>query len=498
MADLFSHPSEGVECAFDQSGWLGEGKGERGIRIKALRAQTPGVYRVYVDIQGSGALFGQRRNLISPSISGKTSFLSCLTEYIPSMDNQARPGDTLYASVSGGEITAMRAEPAQARRVFIAGDSTVADQFCSAEYYPMDSYCGWGQMLAAFLREDAVCNMAHSGLTGRCFIEDGHFDIVKRYMQPGDLCLIQFGHNDQKRRYLQADQQYPMYLERICREVMSKGGQPVLISPVSRVPGRDAAGVFDLLEAHAQAVRKLSDRLQVPFIDLHSTSFRLFCEMGDACRGLFMDMTHANDPGAFRLAGLIAGELERLGLARSTCPEPGYLQTDCVRAPGKAQAAPVLPMPYVDIDGVPDREILHRALQKGLLDPCVLHLHPFEPMSRAGFIQMLFRAAHLPTCATDGEKPYADVDAREFDASYAAACKKQGLVKGDYYRPDDMITADEVNELCERLGFSVRLKEEGLPTKYQLICLLVEIAEGYETCQDRSANTNDGHEAEGK
>ncbi len=481
MADLFSHPADTAGSAFDQSGWLGLEQGDKpgakGIHVRAIGAMTPGVYRVYVKIEGGGALFGQRRNLISPSAGGETDFLTCLTEYIPSMDNQARPGDTLYASVRGARIVSMRAGPEQARRVFIAGDSTVADQFCPAEYYPMDSYCGWGQMLSAYLGEDAVCNMAHSGLTSRCFLEDGHFDIVKKYMRPGDLCLIQFGHNDQKRRYLQADQQYPLYLERICREVMAKGGQPVLISPVSRVPERDAGGVFDLLEAHSQAVRKLSKRLGVCFIDLHSYSFRLFCDMGEDCRSLFMDMTHANDPGAFRLAGFIAGEMERLGLARIRRPEPGYLETDRARAPKSTQAAPELPVPYVDIDGVPDREMLRRAVQKGLLDPCVLHMHPFEPVTRSGFIHMLFRAAGVSGCPTDGKDPYPDVKAREFDGSFAAACWKLGLVSGELFRPDDMIRAGEINEMCAKLGFRARLADDGLPSKYQVVCLLLKIAE---------------------
>lgn len=203
MSDLFSHPADDAGSGFDQSGWLGSKNSDRSVDIRSICVPEMGVYRVKLCLSGKGILFGQRRNLIDPkAVKGETEFLTCLTEYIPSMQNRTDTAKILYTSAYGAKIEEMRAEKANARRVFIAGDSTVADQYTFCEYYPFDSYAGWGQMLSCFLRRDAICNMAHSGLTGRCFIEDGHYDIVKKYMQAGDLILIQFGHNDQKRRLL--------------------------------------------------------------------------------------------------------------------------------------------------------------------------------------------------------------------------------------------------------------------------------------------------------
>ena len=474
MADLFSHPSEAADV-FDQSGWLTISGNTRKASILSVAAPHFGRFRISVKAEGTQALFGQRRNLVGTDIkSESTSFFTCLTEYIPSMQNRANKSLALFASAFGGELSDMHADECDVRTVFIAGDSTVADQY-AVPYYPSDSYCGWGQMLSAFLSENAVCNMAHSGLTSRCFIEDGHFDIVLRHMQPNDLCLVQFGHNDQKRRCLQADQQYKTYLKKICGQVLQKNAVPVLVSPISRVPGKDEAGYFDLLEEHANAVKSLACDMSLPFIDLHSFSFDLFCRMGAECRSLFRDMTHSNDPGAFCMAKYIAGELDKLGLAVFAGPEAGFISSDKARAPSSDGKGP-LPVSYLDIGDVADKSAVYDGVQKGLLDPCVLHMHPFDPVTRAAFMQLLFRAAHIPSETTNGRSPFPDIKPREFDASFAAAAKKLGLVTEDRYRPDDLITAEEANVLFRRAKLPVRIPvKQSYPCKLEIVQALLSI-----------------------
>ena len=467
MADLFSHPDSPEKAGFTQRGFRGEGVNPgRAALTDAVAVPAAGRYRVTVRSDKAKVLFGQRRNLISPVPGEETSFYTCLTEYMPPMSAEVNRDLLLYATVIGSAARIVGRESADVRTVFIAGDSTVADQYTIGDYYPHDSYCGWGQMLSAFLPEDAVCNMAHSGLTSRCFMEDGHFDIVKKHMRPGDLMLIQFGHNDQKRRYLQADKEYPVYLEKICREAMALGAQPVLISPISRVPGKDAAGYFDLLYDHAQANRALAEKLGIPFIDLHKYSFDLFVSMGENCRTLFMDMTHSNDPGAFRMAGFIAGELKRLGLAEPVFPDGGFLTSDTEKAPPAAPGAP-MKGDYVDVDGY-DKELISAAVGRGLLDPCVLYMHPQEKLTRGAFIQLLFKRTRMSGGVTDGIAPFKDMKPREFDASFAVTCKEKGLVTGEYLRPDDLITAEEANEMMEKCGLNIRLTGDHV-IKYELI-----------------------------
>ena len=130
MSDLFSHPSDGANSGFDQSGWIGAAQNRRAVHVASLKVKDTGTYSVTVNLSDNGTLFGQRRNLIAPEASAGThEFFICLTEYIPSMQSRLHTDTTLYASAFGSDIEFLTAERAEARRIFIAGDSTVADQY---------------------------------------------------------------------------------------------------------------------------------------------------------------------------------------------------------------------------------------------------------------------------------------------------------------------------------------------------------------------------------
>ncbi len=476
MNDLFSHPESG---GYNMSGWTKCG-GDGGRRVSAahIDVEEMGVYRVTVRADGAGFVFGQRRNLMSVCVSGgEISFLTCLTEYMPSMSNETVDQKRLFASCTGADIRITDAEKTEARRIFIAGDSTLADQSASAPYYPYDSYCGWGQMLPVFLPEDAVCNQAHSGLTSRCFVTDGHFDIVKAHIRKGDLLLIQFGHNDQKRRALQAHREYPMYLQIIAGEALKAGAVPVIVSPICRAPVVYEKGKGNLLYAHARAAERAAVELGIPFIDLNEYSGNLFLEMGEACRMLFKpgDITHTNDYGAYRMAKYIAESLDKMGLANCAHVQTALDHADDRQtAPAHAQASRICAA-YRDIDCVENREIVEKAVGKGLLDPCVLYMHPFDTLSRAEFIQKMLRVMKI-SGIHGGDIPFRDVSADEFDASFARACRERCIVTGEYYRPDDPVTRREAAELVMRAGGLADFSGEGeYPNRYEIVKALLTL-----------------------
>ena len=475
----FAHPRAEGEGGSVSLGWtfFEEEENPRAVSAACASAPDMGVYRVFVSQKGASSLFGQRRNAIALSnVPEETSFLTCLTEFIPSMSTTVLRDTRLFAAAPGAETLKIEFEPASARRVFVAGDSTVADQSASSPYYPFDSYCGWGQMLSLFLKDDAVCNQAHSGLTARCFCEDGHLEIVKKHLRPGDLLLIQFGHNDQKRRALQPQTGYPAYLRKIAEETRALGALPVLVSPISRVPGRDAGGAFSALSGHAECAKALAKEMGLPFIDLHEFSFELFSSLGEDCRRYFKpgDSTHTNDYGAYLLAETVAKRLKELGLASPDIPLSRFCDaSDRALSPCKAAPKP-LPVPYADIEGVSDPKVIYDGVQRGLFDPCVRFAHPGDPLPRAQFIQLLFRAAKLSGSPTDGQKPFPDVDAREFDAPYAMACRERGFVTESFYRPDDFVTNREARSLCARAGFPADFPEDGeRPTRFEIVRALL-------------------------
>lgn len=477
MGNACAHPdirsqSSPFGCGWIDTGYVSDDPG-RNIGMAALKVQDMGIYRVTVQCTGeTRALFGQRRNLIAFAPARETSFYTCLTEYIPSMSAAVSKDSVLYASAAGGRVLSVTAEKAEAPCVFIAGDSTVADQSAPMPYYPFDAYAGWGQMLPAFLSGMAVCNQAHSGMTGRCFMEDGHFGIVRQYLRRGDILLLQFGHNDQKRRALQPSTGYTAYLKSMISEAKRAGAAPVLLSPVSRVPGYDVNGAFDLLADYAQAAQRLALAEGIPYIDLHRYTFDQYVSLGEDCRLLFKpgDMTHANDRGAFRTAAFAARKLAEYGLVSSIAPDmPDWFDHDMLMNPAKTAPVP-LPAPYMDADGVPDKEIIRKAVQKGLLDPCVLHMHPFAPLPRAQFMHLLFRAAHIRGEGTNGVRPYLDIGPYEWDSGMAMQCRTMGLVTGDRFLPDKYVTGREANAFSRLAGYTTVWPDTDEPlTRYEIV-----------------------------
>ncbi len=464
--------SEAEKCV--SSGWNdSDSASERQADVCALSVPDFGVYKVTVCQKGASAVFGHRRSaaaLTKPK--DEHEFLCCVTETIDAMAGGFNADKKLYAAAVGGEIVEMRAEEASARRIFIAGDSTVADQKNALAYYPFDSYCGWGQMLGQFLPNDAICNHAHSGLTARCFIQDGYLDIVEKYMRAGDLLLIQFGHNDQKRRALSADNEYPSWLSRIAEAAIKKACMPVLISPPARNAGTDT------LLKHSQTVKALANMRGLPFIDLHSYSLHLYASLGNARSRLFKpsDITHTNDYGAYAFAKFIAECLHALGLA-DEIPQIADIKpdTDDALSPHVRKGGEII-VPFTDIENVPDKEIVKMAIKEGLLDPCVMHMHPFEPLSRAEFMHKLFRAAGLSATDAGGVCPYPDIAPDEFDAGMAKTCKEMRLITDICFRPDDFITGNEANDICARAGIKTifRAGSDRL-TRYEIVAALLDI-----------------------
>lgn len=256
-------------------------------------------------------------------------------------------------------LTACSIESAHVSRMLLMGDSTVADQHADIPYAPACTYCGWGQMLPAFLgTEYCVSNHAHSGLTTESFCEEGHFHNLCALIRPGDVVLMQFGHNDQKWRHLSADTGYSENLVRYIQELEALGARPILITPMARNTWKSDTEYNDLLSAHAKAVQKVANKNGVPVIDLHGKMMAQIKDCGmQAARQWFhtCDYTHTNDFGAYLAAGFVAEGLRTAGFVHMQPPadwhtygpiEPLSSPKDCI--PSK------ISKPLVDYGLVPD------------------------------------------------------------------------------------------------------------------------------------------------
>ncbi|MBR2798671.1 MAG: rhamnogalacturonan acetylesterase [Clostridia bacterium] len=207
--------------------------------------------------------------------------------------------------------------------IYIIGDSTVDDS------HP--PFRGWGWALPQFVREGvSVHNHALSGRSSRSFRAEGLFEPIEKALSAGDLLLIQFGHNDEKddERHTDPDTTFPEELWRYCDFALSRGAQPVLITPVCR---RFFGGDGSLFYTHGEyprAIRLLAAEKQLPLCDLKADSRELYKSLGEQKTAeLFVrlapgehpdfpeghdDRSHFNAHGAQVIAGLVAEELKKL------------------------------------------------------------------------------------------------------------------------------------------------------------------------------------------
>ncbi len=253
-------------------------------------------------------------NVRKPAIStGGTTSLNSRETGPPPVPNW---DDRLTIEFNGKQpgITALEIQPASdALTVFVAGDSTVTDQ-------SNEPWAGWGQMLPRFFQQGvAISNHSESGLALYSFERQKRLEKILSMMKKGDYLFIQFGHNDQKDKTAGAGPftSYKANLVKFIEAARSKGGIPVLVTPMERRRwnGNDPEAT---LTDYAEAVRQAGTENKVPVIDLNAMSLKFYAALGpekserafvfypantfpDQAKAL-KDNTHHNTYGGYGLA----------------------------------------------------------------------------------------------------------------------------------------------------------------------------------------------------
>ena len=197
--------------------------------------------------------------------------------------------------------------------IVLVGDSTVNDGG------------GWGYGFRQFVTRDVtVTNTAENGRSSKSFRAEGHWD--KALAAKGDYYLIQFGHNDQPgkgpTRETDPATTYTENMGRYVDEVRAQGGQPILVTSLTRriFSKTDPKRIESTLTPWADAVKKLAAAKKVPLIDLHASSIE-FCEnLGPERTAQFnfldqggkKDTTHLQGDGRVVFARLVVDELRRV------------------------------------------------------------------------------------------------------------------------------------------------------------------------------------------
>ena len=483
---------------------------DEGRRVQIVKVSVPsfGTFRVCVRITALErsiehlTLFSSRRAMIARDVTvpcGSTyekTYHTAVTPFIPALSATRCEDKDIFISYTGSDVSPENVSldvsitEESVPVIWIGGDSTVTDQNAGIPYYPFGSFSGWAQTLPRFIEGAAVCNMSHSGLTSNCFRDDGHYDIIREMIKPGDCLIMQFGHNDQKRRNLSAFGGYANNLRRFVKETRQAGAEAILCSPISRIPlelsKEDAKALnmdrhYSLLADHARATEAVAKELDVPFIDLHGQTFEKWLEFGDNAKDFFMpgDVTHTNEYGSVMIADIFMKTLRSLDKGKDTLPgrcDNGLTcsfwspDSDTKAIPAQEPEPDIfsIALPYLDIAGFEDKEGLEKAFRYCLLDPCVMFLHPDAPMPRAQLLMVLFKALRIA-----GTRPYrgkfADLKIDEWDSGYVETLISENLIDpattgsdGDklFFRPDDSLTYEELDSFLMRFYESDKAKRD--------------------------------------
>jgi lysophospholipase L1-like esterase len=286
-----------------------------------------GNYRVAMKFDaaynGELEVFAESRRRMFASPQQGTSTARCVSLLVNVRDPEGEPyqsdrgtaGLNLRITKGTGALTVLTVSPVSSpRTLFIAGDSTVADQLPQLNAASASRYSGWGQFIPAHFDDDiSVSNYADSGEGTAAFRTDGGglWNMINARLKSGDWVMIQLGHNDKTT----SASLYRSRITNLVNAIRSKGANPILITPMIRNTGDplSAQHVWGDLNIRNELIGVANAR-GVPLIDLMKLSSEWAASIGrSAAQAYFVgtDRTHSNESGAKLFADMIVNEVRR-------------------------------------------------------------------------------------------------------------------------------------------------------------------------------------------
>ena len=459
-----------------------------------LNVPHPGNYFVTVTVKGTAVpeeilLYTGRRQLafrgrLAAGQVWRRRFVLNTCGYIPRGKTEVYADNTLDITMIAAlaRFTEIEVGEAACPTLYIAGDSTLTDQSAEYPYAPGTCYCGWGQMLGAYLGDKtALSNHAHSGLTSRTFRDGGHFANLMNNLHAGDYFVMQFGHNDINVENLQPQTGYRDNLTAFAGQVLAAGAYPMIVTPVAQNTWGGAGEYADMLFEYAAVCREVGDALGIPVLDLHRVSMAFVKKVGRERAAHYFypkDNTHSNDYGAYSMAGLVAGELRRV------CPAFSAYRPLAESVTGGYGA-------WRAADTIVFAEKPGRCLAAdagGAVDRLAEFDRPDEPATRADVIAMVNQCANIVPCNVYNNE-YADVQG---DAWYAGAVEsafrsgmipRQFLYEGQALHPAQQATMQDFLVLA--MGALKTVK----PLPPERICVYDGVCDFYARLHVRAARS---------
>lgn len=215
------------------------------------------------------------------------------------------------------------------KTIFMIGNSTMADK----PYKNGNPEKGWGQVFPLYFKEGIkIENHAVNGRSTKSFLDEGRWAVVLERIKRDDYVIIEFGHNDSKKddpkRFADANTDYRANLIKFVNETRSKGGIPILATPIVRRRFNDKGEFYDVHGDYPKVVREVASELNVWLLDLHKRTEEMLKAFGEEkSKLLFLhiepneykslpegktDNTHLSAYGAFKVCDLAAEEIRNL------------------------------------------------------------------------------------------------------------------------------------------------------------------------------------------
>lgn len=277
---------------------------------------SPGNYEVTVELGGAAAgdtqVQAERRRPMLPEImtaAGATQRYSFVTNV---RTPEGEPIQSVPAGIAGLDVYFGGMTPqvtsichqaiAAPIVVYVAGDSTVCDQYTSG-------YASWGQHLPQFFVSPiSIANYADSGESSVSFIHNNSlWGAIKSRLKPGDWVLLEMGHNDKTT----SKATYESNMSSMANDATAAGAHPVFVTPISRATGGCAGQLVTAQMDIPQTLRDLGKSMNIPVIDLTTATCNWFGTVGGpgaAKAGYYAngtDGTHTGPKGAQIFAGFV-------------------------------------------------------------------------------------------------------------------------------------------------------------------------------------------------
>ncbi|KAM3086191.1 hypothetical protein ACMFMG_000328 [Clarireedia jacksonii] len=214
-----------------------------------------------------------------------------------------------YIPLSSRKLINVSGPPA----FFLAGDSTTAVQSTGGG--------GWGNGFLTTLHNGAGgINYGHNGATTVSFVNGGDWakvlaSVSKYKASYTPFVTIQFGHNDQKATANISVAQFTANLEKMAKDVLAAGGNPVLVTSLTRRNFNNSGVVTEDLAPQANATIIAAKAVGALYIDLNRASINYVNAVGATDAATYnlvsTDFTHLNSAGSVLFGNMVSGLIDK-------------------------------------------------------------------------------------------------------------------------------------------------------------------------------------------